>query len=99
MKIKIGAGIKTLSSKDILPKYGYMFAYMTLPESLEKINKGAVKGCNYLRAVDIPNGVKEIGELAFAYCTLLESVKLPDGVTSIGSSAFKKLFHFRNRTA
>ncbi len=61
---------------------------MSIPNSVQMIDRGAFKGCSSLTSVSIPNSVKTISTEAFAGCTSLTSVTIPDSVTTIGVKAF-----------
>ncbi|MBR0282904.1 MAG: leucine-rich repeat protein [Oscillibacter sp.] len=61
---------------------------VTIPHSLQTIEKNAFRNCSKLESVSIPNGVMEIGERAFQECSNLRTVSLPDSVSTIGDSAF-----------
>ena len=63
-------------------------ASTVIPDTVEKIGKGAFRDCEGLTSVVIPNSVTSIGEYAFCNCSGLTSVEIPNSVTSIGECAF-----------
>ena len=74
------------TSKNSL-KYG---CYKTIiPESVERIDKNAFRGCTLLESITIPEGVDHIGDSAFEDCENLKSITLPKSLHYIGDYAFK----------
>lgn len=69
---------------------------ISVPNSINVINKGAFYGCHYLTSVDIPDSVSYIGESAFSNCTKLEDVKLGNGITNISNGTFYKNLSLKN---
>jgi len=61
---------------------------VTLPSTLQIIEKEAFSYNAALKSIVIPNGVTEIGESAFANCTTLASVTFPKSLAKLGHSAF-----------
>ena len=61
---------------------------LVIPNTISRINEGALLGCSGLTSVTIPNSVTSIGSSAFDGCSGLTSVTIPNGVTSIGDYAF-----------
>eukprot|EP00957_Ditylum_brightwellii_P006119 463076-Ditylum_brightwellii.AAC.1 len=59
-----------------------------LPSTLQKIERGAFKGCISLTSMKVPEGTEEIGSNAFRSCCILNEVELPPSVKSIGDDAF-----------
>ena len=62
---------------------------VVLPNSVEKIGKGAFKECIALSDFTLPQDLKTIGENAFSGCSSLKSVNIPGGVTEISQYAFE----------
>lgn len=58
-----------------------------LPESLEKIGKGAFRYCSGIYHITLPSKITEISDSAFCYSGLQE-VKIPVNVKRIGKYAF-----------
>lgn len=50
---------------------------VTLPKTVESIEREAFRGCRSLRSVILPDSVRSIGKSAFAGCISLEAVELP----------------------
>ena len=68
---------------------GCGFSEITLPESLECIEKSAFFKCKNLINVTVPRGVETVNTDLFEGCTTLESVILPEGITTICTGAFE----------
>lgn len=73
----------------------YAFQYcsnlssITIPNSVETINKSAFYGCSTLSSIAIPESVISIKESAFYNCKSLTEITLPSSITSLGREAFK----------
>lgn len=68
--------------------YSYYSRYtIDLPESLEKIGKGAFRYCSGIYHIALPGKITEIPDSAFYYSGLQE-VKIPVNVKRIGEYAF-----------
>ncbi len=63
-------------------------AFITIPNSIEKIGKDAFRYCMSLTSVEIPDGIEEIAGGAFRQCKSLTSIKIPNSVKKIEESAF-----------
>lgn len=61
---------------------------ITLPNTIEKIGKGAFEGCNF-HNIDLPHSLKYIGDGAFR-ATELEFITIPKTVEYIGNNAFSQ---------
>jgi hypothetical protein len=59
-----------------------------MPNSVQKIGKGAFWGCTYLTDVSLPDGLKSLSENLFSRCASLEAINIPASVTSIKNFAF-----------
>ena len=68
--------------------YNNAFTAITLPETVETIEKSAFRSCTKLISIQIPNATKTIDDFAFLDCTALATVSLPDNVQSVGSAVF-----------
>ena len=62
--------------------------HVTLPDTVERIERDAFHNCYSLSWVLIPDGVTYIGPYAFADCPSLGSISIPESVTEIDPSAF-----------
>ena len=85
--------------------HDYAFSYcsklvsVTLPSTLQLINRGVFSNCINLNKIIIPEGVKSIGAYAFSQCSALTNINIPSAVTSIGDYAFEycvKLIEIQN---
>lgn len=63
--------------------------YVTMPNSLKRIEGGAFMFCYGLKKLDIPNSVTFLGYESFYGCTSLEEVYLGNSVDSIYNYCFK----------
>lgn len=61
---------------------------VTIPDSVETIERVAFYGCSELKSVTFGNSVTSIGEAAFYGCKSLTSVTIPDSVITIENEAF-----------
>ena len=62
--------------------------YLTIPNSVQRIETYALAYCRNLKELSIPDNVNSIGDRAFEGCEALESVKLPEGLKELGEFAF-----------
>ena len=62
--------------------------YVQIPDTVDRIEHGAFRGCTSLTEVVIPDTIVSIGNHAFLGCRSLTQVVIPDSVTSIGYYAF-----------
>ncbi|MDY3796496.1 MAG: leucine-rich repeat domain-containing protein [Agathobacter sp.] len=60
-----------------------------LPNTVEKIEANAFKGCTSLESIALPETIETIEAGTFDGCTSLKTVEIPEGVTSIGEDVFK----------
>lgn len=65
-----------------------LLEYLTIPDSVRRIETYALAYCRNLKELSIPDSVTSIGERAFEGCEALESVKLPEGLLELGEFAF-----------
>ena len=61
---------------------------VTIPDSVEIINKCAFLECKKLSSITIPNSVVEMGDSVFEDCSSLTSIKMPDSLTKMGVDEF-----------
>ena len=69
---------------------------ISLPSTINEIERYAFGECNNLVSVNIPNGVNKISYASFYSCDLLETVNLPDTIISIESLAFYNCTNLNN---
>ena len=70
---------------------------LTIPESVENIERYAFSSCPSLESVTIPKSARCIGEVAFFGCSL-RSVSIPESVESIDMGAFLNCSSLRSVT-
>lgn len=63
--------------------------YISIPDSVRRIENNALEECSLLKSVVLPNGLEHIGHSAFKDCKSLTSVTIPDSVTEFGGFAFE----------
>ena len=63
---------------------------ITMPSSMESLEKGSYCDCSSLSVVNLNDGLKYIGEGSFANCSSLENIDIPESVEKFGNSAFHK---------
>eukprot|EP00980_Cylindrotheca_fusiformis_P023945 scaffold11233_cov73-Cylindrotheca_fusiformis.AAC.2 len=61
---------------------------ITLPPTLEKIERRMLKGCEMLENFKIPPTVSTIGQEAFSHCSSLSHIRIPPTVERIAINAF-----------
>lgn len=61
---------------------------VTIPSTVERLERGAFYGCKDLARVTLEEGVRSIGGSAFSNCEKLNSIVIPASVTKIGAGAF-----------
>ena len=61
---------------------------ITLPNTLEIINKGCFNNCKSLEKIEIPKKVIKIEDNAFNNCESLKEIEISDSVNEIGEYAF-----------
>ena len=74
-------------SQNELIKYRGSEPYVTIPEGIQKVCKGAFRDCRELRQITLPESVLEIEEEAFLLCVNLIQVRGGDHVIFIGKDA------------
>ena len=80
-----GDGFETIGNMGAFPA----LEAVTLPDTLERVNERAFRGCRSLRELTIPESVTYIGQDAFHDCTNLERlVVLCEEPTNIGAPLF-----------
>ncbi len=76
-----------------VPRYGVTgidsLKKVILPETVNKINKGAFYSNKNLTDINLPNSIKEIEAEAFICCVSLTAAIIPNQCTTIGAMAFK----------
>ena len=68
--------------------YHWKINNVTLPNSIQSIERNAFSNVDNLEHIDIKEGVASIGRMAFAYCSSLQSLMIPNTVKSIDYGAF-----------
>ena len=61
---------------------------ITIPNSVNYIDRYAFMNCSGLTSIVIPNSVRFIGDCAFCNCYNLSKVMIPENVTEIGYNVF-----------
>ena len=61
---------------------------VSIPKTMQRIERGAFQDCESLKVVNIPASVKRLDENVFAGCHQLEELELLDGLTTIRENAF-----------
>ncbi len=61
---------------------------LSLPSTLERIDKAAFAYCTMLEEVNFPAALKSIGDYGFAVCGMLREIILPEGLETLGEAAF-----------
>lgn len=62
---------------------------ISIPSTVNRIEKNAFNSCSSLISVNIPEGVTYIGQNAFSYCTALPTITIPTTIASMGNDAFE----------
>jgi len=78
----------TADGKELIQVPMSGMARVAVPDGVEVIRSGAVRGSESIREVILPEGLKEIESYAFYDTVNLESLVLPDSLEIIGNSAF-----------
>lgn len=65
---------------------------ISLPDTVQHIEKDAFKGCMSLAQIDLPIDLTQIGDQAFRDCRMLESITIPDAVTQIEARTFERCY-------
>ena len=65
--------------------------YVSISNSVKKIDSDAFRSCSSLTNITIPNNVKEIGNRAFYYCSSLANITISNNVEAIGYDALAGL--------
>ena len=85
-----------------LIKYHGSEPYLTIPDGIQVIGRGAFRDCRELREITLPESVQEIEEEAFLLCVNLNRIHGGDRVISIGKDAFARTpwyqFYSENET-
>lgn len=63
---------------------------VSLPNTIETIEKGAFQDAQSLEKITLSNNLKTIDEYAFNLCSNLKTIILPSSLTSIGKAAFRQ---------
>jgi len=68
--------------------WGTSIGSLTLPDSIETVDKDCFQNCDHLKNVVIPSHLQAIGMQMFLYCRGLEHITIPEGVERIEMNAF-----------
>ena len=82
-------GIKVKEIADYAFQRNKKIESVDIPDTVEKIGKGAFEYCENLKTVHIGMGINDIDNSTFSHCIQLSNVELPDSITRIGESAFE----------
>ena len=82
-----GTGIFTLDLSELIHVDRNARSY-TIPDSIIRIQRGALRGCKHLETIIIPDSIIEICDYAFENCSSLKEIILPDSIRTIGYGAF-----------
>jgi len=63
---------------------------VTLPDTVERIEREAFFGCTNLRTLTLPEHLHTIGDAAFERCGKLRQITLPGSLTTLGERAFAR---------
>ncbi|MBO4262540.1 MAG: leucine-rich repeat domain-containing protein, partial [Clostridia bacterium] len=66
----------------------YKGTSLTIPEGVEKIEKGGYGACENVKSFTMPDSLEEIGVFVFAYCYTLKEVCFGQNTKKIGLCAF-----------
>ena len=61
---------------------------ISLPSTLEEIQKGGFADCSQLTQITLPESLKKIGGFAFQSCDNIKEITIPASVQEIGQDAF-----------
>ena len=61
---------------------------ISLPSTLEEIQKGGFADCSQLTQITLPESLKKIGGFAFQSCDNIKEITIPASVREIGQDAF-----------
>lgn len=81
--VVLNEGLETLGGFNYTP-----ISEITIPDSVQTIDKECFYECDKLESVNMGSGVKTIGYMAFRRCSSLKSIYIPDSVQSVGEGAF-----------
>lgn len=76
--------------RDVLLSYQGREEFVTVPEGIRVIGKGAFKACVSLKKISLPESLHTIMAEAFKGCRKLEDIEIPSKVSYIGDYAFHR---------
>lgn len=82
----LGSGIKSIGRSSF--EGNWKMSGITIPVTVEKIDKLAFRYCMSLEKIDLPEGLNTISEGAFQHCCELKTVRIPNSAVSVGAWAF-----------
>ncbi len=68
--------------------YGEEIKYISLPDSVMRIDIGAFKRCEALEKIILPKSIDSICNRAFEDCLNLKNIEIPHGLTEISNGTF-----------
>lgn len=75
-----------------IPDYAFSSFYnlkeVKIPDTVERIGRGAFQNCGALEKVVLPKNISELPNNLFLQCKKLEQVTIPESVLKIGDQAF-----------
>ena len=85
-ELRYFTGLKCLGIRSLADVYD--LRSVTLPSTLEVIDKRAFWSCVNLRHINLPPGLREMREACFYHCERLEDITIPSQVDTVPELAF-----------
>ena len=85
-KIIVHEGIRVVEEQGL--SFFYSLQEIELPESLLKLGRYALDGCEALEEIALPDNLQLVDAYAFSNCSSLKRVMLNEGLVGIGDCAF-----------
>ena len=86
--VKIPFGVTSIGYQAFMGYPRQKMKRVTIPDSVNSIEKDAFYNCQKLAKINIPDSVIYIGDSAFMRCEKLKNINIPNSVTAIGALAF-----------
>lgn len=74
----------------ILEAYTLREPFVTVPDGVHTIGRGAFKGCALMEGVILPESVRSIKEHGFKGCRKLKTIQIPPHLEEVGEYAFHR---------